>query len=61
MDKDTLALLACPRCFGPLAEAPGVCGPFCASCRVVYPIIDGIPVLLVEESLPLPAEPGSRE
>ena len=58
MNDDILAVLACPKCRGPLARAP--LGLACESCRVYYPIIDDIPVLLTEEALPLPdaREPG---
>ncbi|MDR0827850.1 MAG: Trm112 family protein [Desulfovibrio sp.] len=53
MDKDFLALLACPRCRSSLSEVSGETrdGLYCAQCAVVYPIEDGIPVLLVEEGV----------
>ncbi len=57
MDDDILALLACPKCRGPLAvTTAGPEGMLCSSCRVVYPVIDEIPVLLMEEALPLPPD-----
>ena len=40
--------LACPACLGALRiEAAGV---GCAGCGRVYPVVDGIPVLIVERS-----------
>lgn len=49
--KDLLDLLACPVCKAPLTirseEALR-----CAQCKVVYPIRDGIPILLKSESAP---------
>ena len=54
MQKELLEILACPRCRGPL-EALGspleaLC---CRACAVAYPVREGIPVMLVEEALPL--------
>ena len=50
IDKELLAILACPACKAPvrqegdrlLCTAPG--------CGLRYPIRDGIPVMLVEEA-----------
>ncbi len=55
MDSALLAILACPKCRGSLEllqeeKAEGLC---CPACSAVYPIDEGIPVLLVEEALPL--------
>ncbi len=52
MDDEILAILACPKCLGPLERRR--IGLTCPACRVLYPVIDEIPVLLVEEALPLP-------
>jgi uncharacterized protein len=40
--------LACPACFGPLhlSEAAVTC----TSCGRIYPVVDGIPVLIAERS-----------
>lgn len=53
LNKELLDLLACPRCKGELALTPDETGLACAACAVVYPIRDGIPVMLVEEAVPL--------
>lgn len=56
MNKELLQLLACPRCRGELElkESNGqATGLACASCALLYPIRDDIPVMLVEEALPL--------
>ena len=61
IQKELLEILACPRCRGRL-EALGepleaLC---CPACAVVYPVREGIPVMLVEEALPRDAwRPGS--
>jgi uncharacterized protein YbaR (Trm112 family) len=51
--RDILDILACPKCLGPLilVERKGATGLACPQCRVVYPVTDGIPVLLVEEAV----------
>jgi uncharacterized protein YbaR (Trm112 family) len=53
LNPDLLAILACPACGDrpPLALR----GDYlvCNQCRRAYPIRDEIPVLLVEEALPL--------
>ena len=54
LDATLLSLLACPACKKPLTYRPS--GPEvldCPACRKRYPVKDGIPVLLVSESLPL--------
>lgn len=56
MNKELLHILACPRCHGPLellTDGDLDRGLTCAACAVLYPIRDGIPVMLVEEAQPL--------
>jgi uncharacterized protein YbaR (Trm112 family) len=45
--------LACPACFGALRL--GTTTVVCAACGRVYPVVDGIPVLIAER-----AETGSE-
>lgn len=52
MDEKLLRLLACPQCHGPLALSPAGDGLVCAACGVVYPVREGIPVMLAEEAVP---------
>ena len=55
MDNDFLAILACPKCRGPLSllrQNAVDSGLECATCTVVYPIRNEIPVLLIEEAVP---------
>ena len=51
--ESSLEPFVCPRCKGDLSIDAGT--PRCEVCRLVYPIIDGIPVLLIDEARPLPA------
>lgn len=60
LDEELLALLACPNCKGALTPCPERDGLICPACRVVYPVRDGIPVMLAEESVPLDDWQGSR-
>jgi uncharacterized protein len=50
LDARVLEILCCPSCRGAVRELKDHDGLECASCRRVYPILDGIPVMLVEES-----------
>ncbi len=62
LDPALLELLACPACKKPLVyRSAGPEALDCPACRKRYPVSDGIPVLLIEEALPLgPTEgPGT--
>lgn len=47
---ELLAIMQCPACSGTLAERFDPPALVCASCGRAYPVRDGIPVMLVEES-----------
>ena len=51
LSPDLLEILACPKCHTKI-ELREPDGLHCPSCRVTYPIVDGIPVLLIEEGKP---------
>jgi uncharacterized protein YbaR (Trm112 family) len=53
LDPFLLSILVCPKCKGNLKEINDPDGLTCANCRLLYPIHEGIPVMLVEEALPL--------
>lgn len=48
IDKDFLEILACPVDKSPVREENGKL--VCSECGRRYPIVDGIPVMLVEEA-----------
>ena len=57
MDRQAPAwaeVFVCPRCKGGLVAAADVLR--CAACRLAYPVVDGIPVLLIDEAMPLASE-----
>ena len=51
LSPELLKLLVCPRCHGELQE--GVSGLTCSACRLLYPIEDGIPVMMIDRATPL--------
>jgi hypothetical protein len=53
MTKELLEILVCPvpECRKPIAAAPGDENSLqCTGCGRLYPVIDGIPVMLVEKA-----------
>jgi len=55
-DTRLLEQLACPVCFGALQPAPSGAQIECLSCRRLYPLMDGIPVLIPERARLLSSE-----
>ncbi|MBN1879780.1 Trm112 family protein [bacterium] len=53
VDKELLDILVCPKCKGSLELTETKDGLTCHSCRLLYRIIDDIPVMLIDEALPL--------
>jgi len=53
IDKDLLDILACPKCKGEIHLTQEEDGLICDSCRLKYPIRDDIPVMLIDEAIPL--------
>lgn len=56
LDPRLLSLIVCPACRADLRELPEDRGLECTGCGRIYPVRDGIPILLVEES----AAPGAK-
>jgi uncharacterized protein YbaR (Trm112 family) len=52
IDGRLLAILVCPACRGRVHTGPPEQGVECENCGRVYPVRDGIPVMLVEEATP---------
>ena len=53
LNKDLLDILACPKCKGDLELTEMEDGLICRACRLVYRIEEEIPIMLVEEAVPL--------
>lgn len=53
-----MSILACPKCKSDLTLAGDEKGLICESCKMVFPIREGVPVMLVEEAFPLKIDKG---
>ena len=52
ISPELLAIIVCPACKGELTQAADGSELSCAACALIYPVRDGIPVLLVDEARP---------
>ncbi|MGQ0648154.1 MAG: Trm112 family protein [Gemmatimonadaceae bacterium] len=50
MSEQLLEILVCPRCKGKLDYREAESTLTCAACRLVYPVRDGIPIMLTDEA-----------
>ncbi len=53
VSQDLLEILACPKCKGGLQLTDAKDGLVCGACRLVYPIREDIPIMLIDEAQPL--------
>ncbi|MFW5791467.1 MAG: Trm112 family protein [Desulfohalobiaceae bacterium] len=53
LNKELLDILACPKCKGDLELTDKEDGLICRTCELVYPIQEDIPIMLVNEAVPL--------
>jgi hypothetical protein len=60
LKKELLDILACPQCKGELMPKPGGDGLACPRCKVVYPVKDDIPIMLVDQAVPEEEWTGSK-
>ncbi|MFQ6078537.1 MAG: Trm112 family protein [Thermodesulfobacteriota bacterium] len=56
IDKELLEILACPKCKGDIVVTEKEDGLICKNCKLLYPIRDDIPVMLIDEALPYGGE-----
>lgn len=50
IDKELLDILACPKCKGDIRLSEENNGLICDACKLLYPIRDDIPVMLIDEA-----------
>ena len=50
LSKELLDILACPKCKGDIKMNDSKDGIICSSCKLLYHIKDGIPVMLIDEA-----------
>ncbi len=53
IDKELLEVLACPKCKGDITLTEEGDGLICDTCKLKYPVKDDIPVMLIDEAIPL--------
>ena len=49
-EEELLKILACPNCRTPVSLVKSGQGLKCQECHRVYPVKDGIPVMLIDEA-----------
>ncbi|MCP4295171.1 MAG: Trm112 family protein [Proteobacteria bacterium] len=54
ISKELFDVLACPKCKGELAYSTEPVGLICDRCSLLYPVQEGIPVMLIEKALSHP-------
>ena len=53
--KELLEILACPKCKGNVALVEEKKGIACYKCKLLYEIVDDIPVMLIDKAVELEA------
>jgi uncharacterized protein YbaR (Trm112 family) len=53
ISRELLEILACPKCKGDVELNESGDGLVCHACRLMYPIKDDIPVMLIDEAIRL--------
>jgi uncharacterized protein len=61
LNDELKELLVCPKCRGELDFREDLSAIRCLTCRLSYPIVDDIPVLLVDQAKPLSPSTGASE
>ncbi len=51
VNDELLAILCCPKCKGDVRLNSKQDGLICDSCKLLYPIRDDIPVMLIDEAI----------
>ena len=51
--KDLIEIVACPKCKGKVTLETDESGFVCATCKLKYPITDGLPDFLLDDAKPL--------
>ncbi|MEJ5299444.1 MAG: Trm112 family protein [Thermodesulforhabdaceae bacterium] len=53
ISKELLEILACPKCKSSVELDENRQGLICKSCKLLYEIRDGIPIMLIDEAKPI--------
>ncbi len=61
INEKLLEILVCPKCKGDLVLTEAEDGLICYACRLKYQIKDDIPIMLIDEAIPLGSEQTGPE
>lgn len=61
ISQELLEILACPACKSEVVLTEDKSGLKCTACQLVYPIRDGIPVMLIDEATKESLETNGKE
>jgi len=53
LNRDLIDILACPKCKGPLTLREDESAFECATCKLVFLVVDDIPNFILDEAQPL--------
>ena len=53
ISQELLDILVCPKCKGDIRLNPAGDGLLCNACRLMYPIKEDIPIMLIDEAIKL--------
>jgi len=53
ISEELLEILVCPKCKGDIYLSEKKDGLICKNCKLLYPIKDDIPIMLIDEAIPL--------
>ena len=53
ISKDLLDVLVCPKCQGKIELIEKENGIVCKKCRLIYPVTEDIPIMLIDSAIPL--------
>jgi len=60
ISKELLDILVCPKCKGEIHLNEAGDGLICEACRLMYKIDDDIPIMLIDEAIPLADKAESK-
>jgi uncharacterized protein YbaR (Trm112 family) len=53
LSQDLLGILACPKCKGSIELNESHDGLICKACKLLFPIKEDIPIMLIDEAKPI--------
>jgi hypothetical protein len=56
ISKELFDILCCPKCKGDIRLTEAKDGLICDACKLLYPIKDDIPVMLIDEAIPIKSQ-----